>query len=269
MRDIVDRILYGQNDAPNGRIFEKMGFDALYAGLMDVKRAGKNKNLAFKPESLKNTTGGSIDTDQGTDIIWDKGHEKIRLDLTISFNKKDNMPFIFESDIEVAPGHKLKFGIRHGNRHNGYTEFKSKQGDTQPVVVIGIDMDDYEFNREKYYRNGRDAENIFDDIRTHAVEILGWADEVYQEFTDPEYLEYAEDTLFVKNDAFKDRFIDSKKMTPALTEMLRRTKNNVTQKQNSQMLPATAKIYAMADERTKNNLSEKEDNYDQTCDHLN
>ncbi len=71
---------------------------------------------------------------------------------TLRISKKDNMPFIFDTQIPAGAGKNFKIGVRHGNTHQPdnkqwsehYSEFE------QPVIVIGIDIDATIYNKSKH-----------------------------------------------------------------------------------------------------------------------
>lgn len=107
-------------------------------------------------------TGTDMDIKEGTDLIYNGVH----IDATTNFSSKKYMPYIMDTGIEVLPGENLKIGIRHGNKHHGYTGFK------KPVVVIGMDCPP-----GSTYNTYEDE--IFDVIQEHASEIAYDAADMY------------------------------------------------------------------------------------------
>ncbi len=226
---VTDRIMYF---GANGKVFETNVYQSLTTGLRDRKqlydRLNKQTNPKFEPSALIS----KIDDEQedrkfGTDVIWKNGKDRIRIDLTLDFEHKDHMPFMYESEIKTASGEKIKYGIRHGNNHqetpNGphYTEFKRvdrKTGTvtTQPVIVIGVDMDSDEF-----YRDRRQEKDVFTVFREKATSILQTAEYIYREFSglddDPE------DPLEPKLKPRKTN--DSKAVKNSMSEPLRKLYN--------------------------------------------
>lgn len=86
------------------------------------------------------------DTERGTDLImkgFDESNENayMRIDVTLDFSNKDNMPFIYDTGVSATPYETYKMGIRIGNTNEGHKNFKD------PVVVIGIDMLPHEFKK--------------------------------------------------------------------------------------------------------------------------
>lgn len=98
-------------------------------------------------------SGTDKDTKEGTDLTCGE----IRIDTTLDFSGKDFMPYVADTEIEACPGRNFKMGVRHGNSHKGYTEFK------EPVIVIGVDLSPMEWQRweETVIRN---LENNAEDI---------------------------------------------------------------------------------------------------------
>ena len=88
-------------------------------------------------DKIKNKTATKSDIDEGTDAIYTATETPLRLDFTLNFASKDNMPFIRETNIPATEIDNFKMGIRIGNTHNGHTSFE------EPVVVIGLDLDKY------------------------------------------------------------------------------------------------------------------------------
>lgn len=126
--------------------------------LGETYKSSKNYNV-------QSYTGTRIDTEQGTDAIFNDGHSKIRLDPTLNFYHKNYMPYIADSNIKC--GNKtLWFGIRHGNHHNGeYHPFP------EPVVVVGLNAEPKEYN-EDFFIIESDLKNNMTDIITFAYDCL-------------------------------------------------------------------------------------------------
>ena len=114
-------------------------------------------------------SGTDRDKFEGVDVeIYGVG-----IDFTYFFSGKDHM--------EVLPGlfsgryTDIKFGVRTGNSHHGYTKFKT------PVLVIGIDAE------TSYVRNW--MANIIDDFEKNFEKIIDMAQDAYWSWMDlhPEY----------------------------------------------------------------------------------
>ncbi len=116
-------------------------------------------------EKLTKTRGTELDKNEGTDFF----HQGLRLDTTLDFSNKDTMPYVFDSKIPATGFQNFQIGIRHGNKHNGYTEFP------EPVVVIGLDMEPYLYRLNKY--------EIMKNITAHADEIFRSAEDAYVDYT--------------------------------------------------------------------------------------
>ena len=145
MRDICDIIIQKQ---PTGSEFET---DSLYA-------------LQKSCTSLKNCIGSDIDKNEGTDFIY----QDLRLDATLDFEHKDNMPFAFDTGIPAATGQNFQMGIRIGNNHKGYTEFP------EPVVVIGLCMDSHTY---RLYQD-----NILENMIKNADDLMFAANDAYLDY---------------------------------------------------------------------------------------
>ena len=85
--------------------------------------------MAMDDNGAVQYTGGTrLDIEQGTDlVIWG-----IPTDFTCNFAGKDHMEILPET-VDIFGGVKVRFGVRTGNSHRGFTRFKT------PVLVIGID----------------------------------------------------------------------------------------------------------------------------------
>lgn len=91
-------------------------------------------SYTFKEEDCFSTE--QQDLFDGTDIFI----YGIPCDFTYNFAGKDHMEILPEG-LELAPGIEVRFGVRTGNSHNGYTQFKT------PVLVIGFEGVDDEIIR--------------------------------------------------------------------------------------------------------------------------
>lgn len=82
------------------------------------------------------TSETALDKFQGTDLfIWG-----IPCDFTYDIMGKDNMDLLDE-EVRLLSDCTLKFGVRTGNSHNGYTPFET------PVLVIGVQASDWYIGR--------------------------------------------------------------------------------------------------------------------------
>ena len=130
---------------------------------------------AFKDSKtfiITDTRGTEYDTKEGTDFMC----RERRLDATINFKNKNNMPFIMETDIEAYPGFPFKIGIRHGNNHMG-----EYHGFEEPVVIIGIDIPPI------IYSNYED--DIKKSIEKNAQELMMTAEDCYYSYAEKENLD--------------------------------------------------------------------------------
>ena len=125
-----------------------------------IKTRLRNKNQL---DRLIVHSDDDLDRFQGTDFEIDG----VRVDATCAFSHKDHMA---NTNFEplYTPYGNLKFGIRTGNSHNGYTKFE------KPVVVVGMDLDDW------YARTYADA--ISEAITKMAPMIISYIKECYEEF---------------------------------------------------------------------------------------
>lgn len=74
------------------------------------------------------TSGTDADLNGGTDaLIWG-----VPCDITYNYLGKDHMEQLPKT-FDLFAGTTVRFGVRTGNSHNGYTPF------ADPVLVIGID----------------------------------------------------------------------------------------------------------------------------------
>ena len=80
-------------------------------------------------KAVETLSGSEMDLYEGSDLkIWG-----VPVDLTFAFSAKDNMTVISQTvELECST---VKFGVRFGNTHKGFTKF------TTPVLVIGVDED--------------------------------------------------------------------------------------------------------------------------------
>lgn len=86
------------------------------------------------PKGFVCTSGTAADKFAGTDAyMWG-----VPCDFTYNFSGKDHTVALPE-DIDLFCGTKVRFGVRTGNSHHGFTKFK------RPVLVIGIDGADDAF----------------------------------------------------------------------------------------------------------------------------
>lgn len=178
-----DRIL--NQICHDGNTFETDMFGAMKRTYPSYQKKGK----------LKLTTGTELDTNEGTDIIFDD----MRLDPTLNFSNKKYMPFIYETDIQATPFHNWKIGIRIGvkyfKKHKSiYTNFP------QPVVVIGLDMSASD------YRVWRDAiiENMTANNNEIMYDLFTKAQDAYFDYitTDKEKRKELEDTPLKPNNSY-------------------------------------------------------------------
>ena len=155
-----------------------------------LERQFRNDNMV----EVKNCINiKELDDYNGTDAIYrtktSKGEiiSEIRLDPTLGFEEKNNMPYIAESDISVARNVNLWFGIRHGNLQKvkdkyGHTVYdengqpKTKYNSFEkPVVVVGLNMTRHEYNA--YYKN-----IIFDELEKKMVDIVDFAQDCLDDY---------------------------------------------------------------------------------------
>ena len=90
------------------------------------------------PEDAVPTYGTDIDYQEGTDMVL----FKLPVDFTCNFAGKDHMQVLPNTVFIQRYGVDVKFGVRYGNSHNGYHEFK------RPVLVIGIDYIPIEIRKD-------------------------------------------------------------------------------------------------------------------------
>lgn len=143
--------------------------------------------LKCRFKTVKDMRSSKDDKEQGTDIILNS----VRMDITMNFAQKDWMPFSFETDIPATITDNIKIGVRHGNSHKGYTEFK------EPVIVIGVDMEPYTY---RLYED-----EILDNIDKNIDNILIAATDAIQDYTTTDKEERKElfDTPLRKNKNYK------------------------------------------------------------------
>ena len=119
----------------------------------------------FGKERFKSMRGTILDKEEGTDFVIDR----LRMDSTLAFSHKNNMPFFYDTGLYAGGCQNFKIGIRLGNTHKGYSEFE------QPVVVLGIDLP-----RSLYDAN---MDDIIGNLRKHADELFKKANEAYLDYT--------------------------------------------------------------------------------------
>ena len=93
----------------------------------------------------------------------------IPTDITVNFSGKDNMtklPRNYPMSLTT-----VRYGVRTGNRHNGFTKFK------KPVLVIGIDAGSFQF-----FKTWR--AQILDELKKHIKEIIDVGQDQYWEWLD-------------------------------------------------------------------------------------
>ena len=78
-------------------------------------------------DAIRQIGGDTADLHEGTDGYW----FGVPFDFTLDFEGKDHMVQMDET-VELGLGYYLRFGVRYGNSHNGFTAFRS------PVWVIGL-----------------------------------------------------------------------------------------------------------------------------------
>lgn len=157
-QSVLDKYASGQNTY--GEEFEQ-----------EVISIAKHKLGHYKTYKVTDTSKTKDDIEQGTDFIVND----IRIDATLNFDEKDNMPYIHKTDILAYRGHPFYTGIRTGNNHKGqYNEFK------EPVIVIGCNVSAAEYRQWAYV--------ISDSIQDNIQELIDIAaDDLYDfETTDPE-----------------------------------------------------------------------------------
>lgn len=144
-------------------------FEADLADVCIRHFAAKTACAGKKRRDFVIESGTDRDKFEGVDVeIYGVG-----IDFTYFFSGKDHM--------EVLPGlfsgryTDIKFGVRTGNSHHGYTKFKT------PVLVIGIDAE------TSYVRNW--MANIIDDFEKNFEKIIDMAQDAYWGWMDlhPEY----------------------------------------------------------------------------------
>jgi hypothetical protein len=118
---------------------------------------------------VKNKNGTAMDVYEGTDFMYCN----MRIDATVNFSGKKWMPYIADTGVEILPGQNLKVGIRHGNAHDGYTEFP------EPVVVIGCDCADGNVYEEM-------SEDVLAALARNAETIENFAVDAYADYTETE-----------------------------------------------------------------------------------
>ena len=138
----------------NGKDFETV------VGQTMTTYAKEHKSMGI---TVKDYTGDKlVDKCEGTDfkISLREMHdsvEYIRVDATLDFDNKDNMPFMYDTGIvalEYPDKKNFKIGIRIGNTHNRFTEFN------EPVVVIGVDCTPEEYKNNENIIESNLSRNI-------------------------------------------------------------------------------------------------------------
>jgi len=166
-------------------------------------------------DRLKNVTDAEADTKEGTDAFYYMSKKPLRIDFTLNFSNKDNMPFIYETDIPATNINNFKIGIRIGNTFNEHTSFK------EPVIVIGVDL-------ENYYENDN---IIMSNMTKYAEKLMLIACDCYLDYTatteddreaifdsdlksNPKYTEHEKTSEKFKNLNKLRRIIEQKQHTP-------------------------------------------------------
>ena len=99
-----------------------------------TKQGGRRRVLLRELKSDKRRCQHKADKFAGTDAyMWG-----VPCDFTYNFSGKDHTVALPE-DIDLFCGTKVRFGVRTGNSHKGFTKFE------RPVLVIGIDGADDSF----------------------------------------------------------------------------------------------------------------------------
>ena len=122
-------------------------------------------------DSIEIHIDDDIDVLEGTDAII----EGIRVDFTTAFYAKDNMVAYESESIFIKYG-DIKFGIRTGNSHHGFTKFDV------PVVVVGLDC------ANSFYKTYVDQ--IHKTIESKMEEILDTISDVFWGYCDNMGLEF-------------------------------------------------------------------------------
>ena len=177
-RDIYDSIIH---DKQTGKLFEE---DVI--GILS-RRFCTDRYYKSRQCRIINCAGMDIDQKAGTDFIYKSiDCTELRIDLTLDFEEKKCMPYIVETDIPATDSKNFKMGIRHGNTHNGYTEFD------KPVVVVGLEMSpqDYRIHEDE----------ILDNIMSHYDDLICEAQSIYEAYTEKEY---ADDVDWKRNPNYK------------------------------------------------------------------
>ena len=116
--------------------------------------------------SIEYTTGTSSDILQGTDIkIWG-----VPCDFTCNIENKDHTD-VLPISVPLLSGVVVKFGVRYGNSHHGFTRFD------EPVLVIGIAGADERFL-------GTWMTNIVDSFSKKLSEIIETGQSQYWDWCD-------------------------------------------------------------------------------------
>lgn len=139
--------------------------------------------------SMSDTT---MDTEEGTDFTtfdiveikaenqsdtknYNRMKVELRIDATLNFSNKKNMPFCYETEYPCTQWHNFQIGIRTGvtyldknTKKHVYHEFE------KPVVVIGIDAAEGE-----YYQQ---YDIIQENLEYHMPDLIQAASDCYQDF---------------------------------------------------------------------------------------
>ena len=115
---------------------------------------------------FKNMVGTEMDKFHGVDfILWG-----IPMDVTVNPDK-DHVEWS-NQEVTLLNGTSVKFGVRTGNSHNGFTRFE------QPVLVLHINC---------FYGNIFELEDAIVEAMSKKIdEIVDAASDVYYDFIDRE-----------------------------------------------------------------------------------
>lgn len=176
--------MYGGNPEMNLLMSQHAGNEFEDGFVFATKKAFKDS----KVYKVKNLTGTNVDYTEGTDLMIGE----IRIDPTINFDNKDYMPFVADTGIVAVGRQTWQMGVRHGNSHKGYQEFK------EPVVVIGLNMSAQE------YRANEDA--ILESLEKNAEDLMVKADDCLLDYTTTDSYERLDlyDTPLKPNSNYKE-----------------------------------------------------------------
>lgn len=144
------------------------------------------------PNRITSVTGTKLDKEEGTDFTtfditdikaenkadtknYKRMKMELRMDATLNFSNKKNMPFCYETEFPCTQFHNFQIGIRIGTTYQDentkkyvYHEFE------KPVIVIGIDADEGEYFQQ--------YDIIQENLKKYMPDLILAASDCYQDF---------------------------------------------------------------------------------------